>query len=61
MSVVTLEAKITNKRPMTTWLAAFGLSFFQSPIMGQDDPIYIKPRPRKPMTAAMGAMVCAAA
>jgi hypothetical protein len=28
--------------------------------MGQLDPIYINPSPRNPMTAAMGAMICAA-
>ena len=33
--VVTLDAKMTNNSPTTTWLAALGLSFFQSPIIGQ--------------------------
>lgn len=53
MSVVTLEAKMTNSRPITTWLAALGLSRFQSPTICYELPMYMMPSPMKPMMAAM--------
>ena len=59
MIVVMLLAAITKNSPITTWLATFGLSRFQSPTKGQLDPKYISPSPRKPNMAAIGAMSCA--
>ena len=47
MRVVTLEAKMTKSRPTTTWLAALGLSFFQSPISGQLNSHVHDPQPDK--------------
>ena len=48
MRLATVEAAMTNSRPITTWLAARGLSCFHCPIMGHEEPIYITPKPDKP-------------
>jgi hypothetical protein len=56
--LATDEANRTKTRPITTLDAAWGFDFFQSPTIGKDDPMYIRPNPITPRKAKMGATIC---